>query len=284
MLSTIQSSMLSKSRGGALRALQSTPYANIPAFLLPAFANFTSRASSSWSNKDKPVETDPKSLFGESRPPRPFDIPKSYKGKKPLDASKTPDATFGKRIIGKTPSEAAIAERRARRKEDGEDDWRPPPRLPWQSQKAALEEKFPEGWAPRKRLSPDALAGIRAIHAQFPDQYTVPVLAQKFEISPEAVRRILKSKWRPNEEEEEERTRRWYKRGKEVWTRYAELGLKPPRKWRDEGIGKRPKGWRSAEKEEREREAEELRTTRNPRYEGTSLRREGGSGAGDDFI
>ena len=46
-----------------------------------------------------------------------------------------------------------------------------------------------------------------------------------------------------------------------MWTRYAELGLKPPRKWRDEGIGKREKGWRSKEKEEREREAASLQTT-----------------------
>ncbi|KFX91025.1 hypothetical protein O988_07949 [Pseudogymnoascus sp. VKM F-3808] len=146
-----------------------------------------------------------------------------------------------------------------------EDDWVPPPRLPWQSQKAALKEKFSEGWAPRKRLSPDALAGIRAINAQFPAQYTVPVLAAKFEVSPEAIRRILKSNWRPDEEEEEDRKRRWYKRGQQVWTRYAELGLKPPRRWRDEGIGKREKGWKTKEKEERDRERDVTSTTWNPR-------------------
>jgi hypothetical protein len=149
--------------------------------------------------------------------------------------------------------------------EKDRDEWTPPPRLPWQSQKAALKEKFQEGWAPRKRLSPDALAGIRAINAQFPEQYTVPVLAAKFEVSPEAIRRILKSNWRPDEEEEDDRKRRWYKRGQQVWTRYAELGLKPPRKWRDEGIGKREKGWKSKDKEERDKERETLSTTWNPR-------------------
>ena len=270
-----------------MRALQPTPSVTIPVFLLPAFANSTSRASSSWSNKVKEATIDPKSLFGESRAPRPFDIPKSYKGTVPLDTSRKVDATtLPTKILKQTPSEKAIAGRMEakRLKKKEEDDWVPPPRLPWQSQKTALEEKFPEGWAPRKRLSPDALAGIRAIHAQFPDQYTVPVLAAKFEISPEAVRRILKSKWRPNEEEEEDRTRRWYKRGKEVWTRYAELGLKPPRKWRDEGIGKRPKGWRSAEKEQRERQSEELRTTRNPRYEGSRLRGEDDGFSGGGFV
>jgi hypothetical protein len=112
-------------------------------------------------------------------------------------------------------------------------------REPWQIQKSALKEKFKEGWSPRKRLSPDALAGIRAIHAEFPEQYTTSVLAEKFEVSPEAIRRILKSKWSPNEEEELDRQRRWFSRGKKVWGRYAELGLKPPARWRRLGIGER---------------------------------------------
>jgi hypothetical protein len=102
-----------------------------------------------------------------------------------------------------------------------------------------LKEKFKEGWNPRKRLSPDALAGIRAIHAQFPELYTTSVLAEKFEVSPEAIRRILKSRWTPKEEEVLDRQRRWFLRGQKVWSRYAELGLKPPKRWRKLGIGKR---------------------------------------------
>jgi hypothetical protein len=115
-------------------------------------------------------------------------------------------------------------------------------REPWQVQKAALKEKFPDGWNPRKRLSPDALVGIRAIHSQFPEQYTTHVLAEKFEVSPEAIRRILKSKWTPKEEEELDRQRRWFSRGQKVWGRYAELGLKPPARWRQLGIGKTQDG------------------------------------------
>lgn len=111
-------------------------------------------------------------------------------------------------------------------------------REPWQIQKAALKEKFKEGWNPRRRLSPDALAGIRAIHAQFPEEYTTSVLAKKFEVSPEAIRRILKSRWIPKEEEMLDRQRRWFLRGQRVWNRYAELGLKPPARWRKLGIGK----------------------------------------------
>jgi hypothetical protein len=114
-------------------------------------------------------------------------------------------------------------------------------REPWQIQKAVLKEKFKEGWNPRKKLSPDALAGIRAIHAQFPEQYTTSVLAEKFEVSPEAIRRILKSRWTPKEEEVLDRQRRWFLRGQKVWSRYSELGLKPPARWRELGIGKKGK-------------------------------------------
>ncbi|KAI0153266.1 hypothetical protein GGR57DRAFT_468170 [Xylariaceae sp. FL1272] len=111
----------------------------------------------------------------------------------------------------------------------------------WQIQKAALKEKFPEGWKPRKRLSPDALDGIRALHSQFPQQYTTEVLAKHFEISPEAIRRILKSKWSPSPEEDQNRQERWHNRGKNIWSHMAELGKKPPRKWRAEGIKRDPR-------------------------------------------
>jgi hypothetical protein len=110
----------------------------------------------------------------------------------------------------------------------------------WQIQKVALKEKFPEGWRPRKRLSPDALDGIRALHSQFPEQYTTEVLAENFEVSPEAIRRILKSKWTPSPEEETSRQERWFNRGKNIWSQMAELGKKPPRKWRREGVVRKP--------------------------------------------
>lgn len=108
----------------------------------------------------------------------------------------------------------------------------------WQIQKSALAAKFgPQGWAPRKRLSPDALDGIRALHAQYPEKYTTPVLADQFKVSPEAIRRILKSKWRPSEEEEVDRRQRWDKRGEIIWSQMVEIGIKPPKKWREMGVG-----------------------------------------------
>ncbi|KAI1210301.1 uncharacterized protein F4807DRAFT_59913 [Annulohypoxylon truncatum] len=110
----------------------------------------------------------------------------------------------------------------------------------WRIQKEALKKKFPEGWKPRKRLSPDALDGIRALHAQFPDHFTTEVLADKFMVSVEAIRRILRGNWQPSPEEDEERQRRWFSRGKNIWSQMAAIGRKPPRKWRQEGIVRDP--------------------------------------------
>ncbi|KAF5017270.1 hypothetical protein F66182_10821 [Fusarium sp. NRRL 66182] len=140
----------------------------------------------------------------------------------------------------------------------------PPPGLPqvkenmWKAQKAALKEKFPQGWRPRKRLSPDALAGIRALNAQFPEVYTTAALADKFKVSPEAIRRILRSKWAPTADEEQNRQERWFRRGKNVWEQKAALGIKPPQKWRQEGITRDPSyhAWRK-DAVQRNRDAEE---------------------------
>ena len=125
-------------------------------------------------------------------------------------------------------------------KESGSEYERAKSRIgPWAIQKRALKEKFGEqGWMPRKRLSPDALEGIRTLHAQYPETYSTPVLAERFKVSPEAIRRILKSKWRPSEPEEEERKRRWEKRGENIWTEMNEKGIKPPKKWREKGISR----------------------------------------------
>jgi len=39
--------------------------------------------------------------------------------------------------------------------------------------------------------------GLRELHKFDPAKFSTPLLAQRFRISPEAVRRILKSKWEP---------------------------------------------------------------------------------------
>ena len=97
----------------------------------------------------------------------------------------------------------------------------------WQIQKEALKQKFEGGWNPPKKLSPDALDGIRHLHAMAPDRFTTPVLAEEFKISPEAIRRILKSKWRASEAQMDDRRKRWEKRHDKIWSQMAELGLRP---------------------------------------------------------
>jgi hypothetical protein len=106
----------------------------------------------------------------------------------------------------------------------------PTKKEPWQVQKQALKKKFgSEGWNPRKKLSPDTIDGIRALHEQYPEKYPTPVLAEKFKVSPEAVRRILKSKWRPDPEKQAERRDRWARRHDRIWDQQAAIGLRPAR-------------------------------------------------------
>ncbi|KAF2829858.1 required for respiratory growth protein 9, mitochondrial [Ophiobolus disseminans] len=115
----------------------------------------------------------------------------------------------------------------------------------WQLQKAALKEKLGgEAWNPRKRLSPDTVEGIRHLHNTQPTKFTTPVLAQHFKVSAEAIRRILKSKWQPSDEQYEDRMQRWSKRGERIWTNMVELGVKPPKQWRDMGVGRATNGQR----------------------------------------
>lgn len=126
-----------------------------------------------------------------------------------------------------------------------------PKRENWQIQKSANLSKFGDStWQPRKRLSPDTLEGIRALHSSDPTTYSTETLSGQFAVSPENIRRILKSKWKPNDDEREEREKRWERRGVRKWTEMAEQGERPPRKWREMGVGsvagepERKPGWK----------------------------------------
>src|ERR1700679_3577502 len=104
----------------------------------------------------------------------------------------------------------------------------------WAQHRASLKAKFPEGWGPPHKLSRAAMDGLRALHAHDPDTFTTPVLANKFRVSPEAVRRILRSKWQPTKEqtvrllERERRDRQDRIRSKIALERAGET----ERKWR----------------------------------------------------
>ena len=82
-----------------------------------------------------------------------------------------------------------------------------PPHHPpqWLLQRQALQNKFPEGWAPPKRLSREAISLVKLLQQSDPARYTTPILAEKFRISPEAVRRILKSKFELPADSQEKR-------------------------------------------------------------------------------
>lgn len=82
--------------------------------------------------------------------------------------------------------------------------------------RTTLKKAFPEGWAPPRRLSREAMDGLRAMHAADPEMFATPVLAERFRISPEAVRRILKSRWEPTREQRVRIAER-ERRAKEEW-------------------------------------------------------------------
>jgi hypothetical protein len=79
----------------------------------------------------------------------------------------------------------------------------------WQREKLALRAKFDgAAWAPPKRISREAMDLVRSLAQADPKVYTTPALAAKFKISPEAVRRILRSNFELPGEEREQRERR----------------------------------------------------------------------------
>ena len=95
----------------------------------------------------------------------------------------------------------------------------------WKVQKAALAAKFgATGWAPLKKLSPEAIDGIRILHAHHPDTFRTQNLAELFEVSPEVIRRVLRTKWQPTADEQVARMERWVKRGCAIFDAKVELG------------------------------------------------------------
>ena len=115
----------------------------------------------------------------------------------------------------------------------------------------------PGPWAPTKRLSPDALDGVRTLHAQYPERFTPDVLAAEFSVTHEAIDRILKSKWKPDAEEQEERRERWERRGAKIWESMVAKGEHAPKRWREMGIGAGPRrGEAKREWDEKKRRAE----------------------------
>lgn len=86
----------------------------------------------------------------------------------------------------------------------------------WKVQKMAISKKLKgQRWNPSKRLSREEMEGLRLIKSQFP-HLNASQLGQQFKVSPEVVRRILASKWRPTEEEMGKLQERWKQRGEKI--------------------------------------------------------------------
>lgn len=96
-------------------------------------------------------------------------------------------------------------------------DWRKMDSLPqYLRNKYALREKAQKvDLRTTKRLSRPAMEGIRMLKQEHPE-LTTEQLAQFFRVSPVAISKIIKSKWKPTEEESEKQQIRWEKRGKKL--------------------------------------------------------------------
>ncbi|CAG8448822.1 17262_t:CDS:2 [Acaulospora morrowiae] len=78
-------------------------------------------------------------------------------------------------------------------------DWRAKTMPGWLKHKYAIMERTGFGkWDPKKKVPREVMEKIRALHEQAPEENNSKTLSQQFKISPEAVRRILKSKWIPD--------------------------------------------------------------------------------------
>lgn len=70
----------------------------------------------------------------------------------------------------------------------------------WQKREKAHRKRY-GNWNPTKRLSRAQMQDLRSLKQQMPHMKTID-FANLFKVLPEAIRRILQSKWTPTEEEE----------------------------------------------------------------------------------
>ncbi|GAA5943311.1 mitochondrial ribosome assembly protein RRG9 [Sporobolomyces koalae] len=78
----------------------------------------------------------------------------------------------------------------------------------WKKHKLALQDKFPNGWNPPKRISREAMDLVKTLHRVDPVTHSIPVLSERFKLSPEAVRRVLKSRFELSKDEQDKRERK----------------------------------------------------------------------------
>lgn len=84
----------------------------------------------------------------------------------------------------------------------------------WKKRDLSHKKRYGE-WRPTKKISRQQMLDIRNLKEQMPEMKTIQI-ANHFKISPEAVRRILRSKWVPSDEEESDLIRRAEKQKREA--------------------------------------------------------------------
>ena len=86
----------------------------------------------------------------------------------------------------------------------------------WKKRDETIKNKIKGArWNPSKKLSQTTMDNVRLLKEQMP-HLTSSDLAKQFEISPEAIRRILKNKFKRTEEESKRIQERWERRGKMI--------------------------------------------------------------------
>ena len=90
----------------------------------------------------------------------------------------------------------------------------------WKKQKMAIRKKLQgQRWNPSKKISQEQMEALRLLKFNFPE-LTASDLADRFKISPEAVRRILRSNWKRTDEENNDAHERWKRRGLRIKEMY----------------------------------------------------------------
>lgn len=125
---------------------------------------------------------------------------------------------------GQALERAQPRSRRAYEEDEGDEEEERMPLNPpeWLKHRWTLKSKFPDGWAPSKRVSREAMSLMRTMYQADPVKYSTPVLAEAFKIGPEAVRRILRSKFVLSEEEARKRDERRGKTAREHRTQISQ--------------------------------------------------------------
>lgn len=106
-----------------------------------------------------------------------------------------------------------LREDRERHKEEAKGsvyyNWRKMKSLPqYLKNRFAIKEKFgAEGWRPKRVVRYEVRNSMKFLKEYYPDM-PISELSAKFDVDPESVRRILRSKWVRSDEEEADRIRR----------------------------------------------------------------------------